>query len=971
MRKALFVVVSVLLAIGTGAQTKVPVTPADYGQWESIAAAGPRGGFSPDGLWLAYSVNRSNRNNELRLLKIADGTAKVAAFGSQPAFSADSRWAAYSIGYSETEQERMRTERRPIQNKLGLLNLAGGETTTLDGVQSFSFSGDGAFLAMRRYPPAPPPGPGGSGGAAPPSTPTTPPQTGQGGAAAAADEEPAGATLIVRDLATGRDTSFGNVAEYAWQNDERTHLLALAISADGKSGNGIQLFDPKTTVHRVLDSGSATYLGLSWREKTADLAALRAKTDEKRTGSTYVALAWRQLGSSGEKRVEFDPTSASGVPGGMRTVSFRRPTWSDDGTVVFVGLAKWEEKPPAPARGRGAGAPAAGAATPPASDTPPPTGDTPPATGGRGTTRAEADEPAAVDIWHWTDVDVMARQKLSAAADRRRNFMAAWHLDSGRFVQLGKTWTEQIAPTRRPNVAYVEDWAAYAMDRSIGRPAADLYVADVTTGARTKIKDRVDDRYAQVSPTGRYVLFLEDDHYWTIDLTSRTVRNITKAVATSFVDRESDATVKQKPAFGIAGWTKSDAAVVLYDKFDLWQVASDGSRASRLTDGAAEQVRHRYVRVNPDEDAIDLDAPVYVSLFGLWSKKSGYGRLVPDNGVERLVWLDKSVTGLGRAKDAPVFAYMAQDYDDSPDLFVAGPDLKNARQVTTTNAFQSKFQWGRSEIVEYKTDKGRRLQGALYYPAGYQAGKPYPMIVYLYERLSDGVHRYVPPSDRDYYNTSVFTTQGYFVFQPDIVFRPREPGLSVVECVTPGVRKVVQMGVVDAKRVGVVGHSWGGFDTAFLATHTTDVFSAAVAGAAITNLVSNYGNHHWSSGIAETDHIETGQQRMEVPLWEDFPAYVRNSAVFNVQNMTTPLMLMTGDNDGTVFWHQAVELYNIARRAKKNVVMLVYNGEDHGLRQKKNQTDYQRRILDWFGHYLKGDPAAEWIQKGRPHLDRR
>jgi hypothetical protein len=381
MRKALFVVVSVLLAIGTGAQTKAPVTPADYGQWESIAAAGPRGGFSPDGLWLAYSVNRSNRNNELRLLKIADGTAKVAAFGSQPAFSADSRWAAYSIGYSETEQERMRTERRPIQNKLGLLNLAGGETTTLDGVQSFSFSGDGAFLAMRRYPPAPPPGPGGSGGAAPPSTPTTPPQTGQGGAAAAADEEPAGATLIVRDLATGRDTSFGNVAEYAWQNDERTHLLALAISADGKSGNGIQLFDPKTTVHRVLDSGSATYLGLSWREKTADLAALRAKTDEKRTGSTYVALAWRQLGSSGEKRVEFDPTSASGVPGGMRTVSFRRPTWSDDGTVVFVGLAKWEEKPPAPARGRGAGAAAAGAATPPASDTPPATGDTPPATG--------------------------------------------------------------------------------------------------------------------------------------------------------------------------------------------------------------------------------------------------------------------------------------------------------------------------------------------------------------------------------------------------------------------------------------------------------------------------------------------------------------------------------------------------------------------------------------------------------------
>src|SRR5581483_7517135 len=188
-------------------------------------------------------------------------------------------------------------------------------------------------------------------------------------------------------------------------------------------------------------------------------------------------------------------------------------------------------------------------------------------------------------------------------------------------------------------------------------------------------------------------------------------------------------------------------------------------------------------------------------------------------------------------------------------------------------------------------------------------------VVYLYERLSDGLHRYSAPSERDYYNVGAFTQQGYFLFEPDIVFRPREPGLSVVEGVTPAVKKVVEMGLVDARKVGVVGHSWGGFDTAYLATHT-DVFAAAVAGAPITDLVSNYGNHHWSSGIAETDHIETGQQRMEVPLWEDLQAYVRNSAVFNVQNMKTPLMIEVGDSDGTVFWHQGVELYNIVRRRR-------------------------------------------------------
>jgi dipeptidyl aminopeptidase/acylaminoacyl peptidase len=240
--------------------------------------------------------------------------------------------------------------------------------------------------------------------------------------------------------------------------------------------------------------------------------------------------------------------------------------------------------------------------------------------------------------------------------------------------------------------------------------------------------------------------------------------------------------------------------------------------------------------------------------------------------------------------------------------------------------------------------------------------------VYLYERLSDNVHRYVAPSETSYYNTTVFTSQGYFVLQPDIVFRPREPGLSVVECVRPAVKAVVDRGLADERRVGVVGHSWGGFDTAFLATHTT-TFAAAVAGAPITNLVSNYGNHHWSSGIAETDHIETGQQRMVVPVYDDLQAYVRNSAVFGVSAMTTPLLLMTGDNDGTVFWHQSVELYNIARRAGKNVVMLVYNNEDHGLRVEKNQSDYQQRILDWFGHYLKGDEPKKWITDGRAFLE--
>jgi dipeptidyl aminopeptidase/acylaminoacyl peptidase len=953
MRRTLMLVLLAVavLAATLVAQSKMPATFADYGQWEALAPAGARGGFSPDGRWIAYAINRSNRNNELRVLKLADGTVKVAAFGAQPAFSSDSKWVAYSIGQSEAEQEKLRTEQKPVQNKLGLLNLATGETTTFDAIEAFAFSPDGAFLALRPYGPE-----RGSGGAAPPAAGGGGRGGGRGGAEGAGSEDTPGTTLVVRDLATGRDTSFGNVSQYAWRDADGSHLLAMIINAPGKMGNGVQLYDPATTVLRVLESSSASYTGLSWRKDALDLAVLRAKTDDRKDGATYAVLGWTGLDKSERLRL-YDPLADKAFPPGMRTVSFRRLAWSDAGNVLYLGIAKWDDKIAAGRAGRG---------------TAPIQGHDADAQGGRGAAAAAvAADPAALEIWHWIDAVVMPKQKVDAPSDRRRNVLAAWHLDTGKLVVLGQDpVNEQVTPIRRSNLASVAEWAKYAMNRSIGRPGSDLYVQDVATGARTKVRDNLIDRYVQAGPAGKYLLFMQDDQYFTVNLATRAVTNITKTVPTSFIDKESDQTSPQKPAHGVAGWTRDDASILLYDKFDVWQIASDGSKAQRLTSGAAEQVRHRLVRLNPDEEAFDLGKPVYVSLYGDSSKKSGYGRLQPSGAVERLVWLDKSVAGLAKAKDADLYAYTSQDFDDSPDLFVADAALKDARQVTTTNPFQSNFAWGRSELLDYKTDKGLKLQGALYYPAGYEAGKQYPLIVYMYEKLSQNVHRYVSPSDRDYYNKAVFTSHGYFVFEPDIVFTPRQPGVSVVQCVVPGVKRVLQTGMIDPKRVGAIGHSWGGFDAAYLAAYTNGVFAAAVAGAPLTDLVSMYGEHHWGPGIAETDHIETGQERMVVPLWEDLPAYIANSAVFNVQKMTVPLLLEEGDADGTVFWHQSVEMYNIMRRANKPVVFLVYNGEDHGLRQKKNQTDYQHRILAWFGHYLKGEAAEPWIINGQTFLDR-
>ncbi len=395
-----------ILSITAGAQTKKPATPADFGQWESLARPGAHGGLSPDGRWLAYGINRSDRNNELRILKLADGTVKVAAFGGQPVFSSDSKWVAYSIGMSEADQEKLKKDKKPVHNKLGLLDLGSGGTTIVDDVESFAFSRDGAFLAMDHYAPAPPAGPReGSGG---------------GGAAASdADEEKPGTQVVVRNLASGRDVAFGNVSQFAWQDAELSHLIALAISAEGKAGNGVQLFDAATGVLRVLDSSASIYAGLAWRKNAPDLAVFRTKTDDHRDGPTHLIMAWTGIGGS-ERQRSYDPTADKGFPAGLRTVPYRPLSWSDDGRTLFFGIAKWEEKP----------APAA------KSETGPP--------------KTPAEEPSTVEVWHSKDVLVMPYQKNNTAQLRKRNMEAAWHLDAGAFVQLGNDpVNEEVTPVKR------------------------------------------------------------------------------------------------------------------------------------------------------------------------------------------------------------------------------------------------------------------------------------------------------------------------------------------------------------------------------------------------------------------------------------------------------------------------------------------------------------------------------------------
>jgi hypothetical protein len=915
------------------------LTTADYAKWETLG----NGALSPDGRWVEYDVRRGNGTSELHYRAMNAETDHTVRSGTGAQFSADSRWLVYLITPDTAGGRGGRGARAgggggrggrgaapveaaaPARDKVAIVDLRGGATTTLDDVQSFVLSNDGAHVALRRY---------GTGGSR-------------------------GADVVVRDLDQGTNVTLGNVSQFAWSDDGS--MLATLVDVDGATGNGVQVFDAKTGTLHSLDAADAEYTGLEWRSHSDDLVALRSRVDSAFVDTGYVAIAWRDVNGRPQRTV-YDFSTDPAFPKDMRVAPYRAPEWSEDGATVFIGIAPREPKP-SPADRRAAG-------------------DGP---------------PARVQVWHYKDVREFHQQEVSANQDRTRTLLAAWHVGPNTLVPLTSDLEETLQLSENRHTVLANDERPYAMEYMSGRAVRDVYAVDPATGKRDKILAK-SPFGATMSPSGRYVLYQQGNAWWSLDLTTGTRADLTGKIPSVFVNMEDDHPVPQRRAYGMAGFFTGEHAALLYDRFDLWKVNVDGTDPVRLTRGREDSTVYRCVveggggrgggggggrgglgaarstapcQLGSDVPTIDPAKPLIMSATGDYNKKSGYARVTIGQPAQRLVWLDKSVTRLAKAKNADTYLMDEQSYEESPNFFVAGADLADAKPVSHTNTFQSDYAWGKQVLMNYTNKRGDKLQMMLIYPANYQPGKKYPMVVYYYEKLSQGFNQYVAPSDRNPYNVTVFNQNGYFVLRPDIVFQKRNPGYSGLDCVTSAVATAeAKVPDIDAKHVGNMGHSWGGYQSAFYAVHNHGTFAATIAGAPLTDLISMYGYTSGNSGLPETGHYETSQERMDVPLWQDPQAYIRNSTVYSVDSLHTPLLLEEGDADGNVNHFQSEELYNFGRRLGKTVVYLVYEGENHNVARPESQRDYLERQLQWFGYYLKGEPAAPWITDGETYAAR-
>jgi dipeptidyl aminopeptidase/acylaminoacyl peptidase len=335
--------------------------------------------------------------------------------------------------------------------------------------------------------------------------------------------------------------------------------------------------------------------------------------------------------------------------------------------------------------------------------------------------------------------------------------------------------------------------------------------------------------------------------------------------------------------------------------------------------------------------------------------ESGYSLYIPNKKLKKLIYGKSSCSLIRKAAQGNSYLYVEQTANTAPRVLFAPTLTKEPKVLFQSNPQYSNYDAGQAELIAYATEKEKDLKGILYYPVGYTPGKKYPMVVYIYEKLSGGFHQYMRPTwfDGDGFNAVNYTLDGYLVLMPDIKLEVGEPGESAVACVLAAVNAVSEKGILDRNRIGLIGHSFGGYEVPYILTQTS-LFKAGVAGAGITDMISNYFFFHGATEHSNMWRYETQQLRMGKTPFEDYQAYIRNSPIAHADKITTPLLLWSGKEDNNVPPEQSMELYMALRRLNKRNLLLLYPEENHVIQKPDNQIDLNLRIKNWFDYYLKG-----------------
>jgi dipeptidyl aminopeptidase/acylaminoacyl peptidase len=914
---------------GLEAQTATPMNHDVYERWDTIGGET----VSRDGRWALYNRLRYDRDDVLVVRSTAGETVHVFDRGTGGQFAADSRHVVFTVKPARDSVLQARRERRPAaqmpRDTLGVLDLATGRVERIPAVRSFRLpERAGGWVAYQLERDAAPAGQGGGReGQGPAERPA-------GAAQQSGPRREAGTPLVVRNLGTGDERRIEDVSAFAFSNDARR--LAYATTTSDGAGDGVYVVEPATGGTTTVLTAQGDYRRPTFDEAGEQLAFVSNREEWGRDTPAFALYHWTPRS---REATRVAAAGMRGVPAGSVVSEHGNVSFSRNGQRIFFGTAPRAEA--------------------------------------EQEDNLLAEERVRVDVWHWQDPQIQPVQLRRLQADRRRSHEAVVHLRDGRVVQLADDRVPSVSVGARGDADFATGMAgeAYAIEGSWESPNfADYYLIDVRTGERTMFRER-GQGFVEMSPGGRYVAWYDtQDRAWhALDTRTRRAVNLTSSLPHAVHDEEHDQPSPPR-SLGSAGWLDNDAALLVHDRFDVWALDPSGRTAPRSVTqglGRRDNVQLRIVRLDRDEQYVPTNRPLLLSAFNPRTKQAGFYRMTLGAGApQQLVMADYMFSTPRRAADADVLLFSRQSFTEFPDLWVSGMDVSDMRRITAENPQQAQYAWGTAELVEWTSLDGIPLQGILYRPDGFDATRQYPMITYFYERMSDNLHLHYPPvPHRSRINPTFYTSRGYLVFVPDIVYRIGYPGESAMNSIMPGVTKLLERGFVDRDNMALQGHSWGGYQIAFMVTRT-NMFKAGAPGAPVVNMTSAYGAIRLESGLGRQFQYERTQSRLGASLWDAPIRYIENSPLFWLDKVETPLLIMHNDMDGAVPFFEGVQLYLGLRRLGKPAWLINYNDEPHWPTTIANKRDWNIRMQQFFDHYLLDAPAPLWMREGIPALQK-
>lgn len=911
--------VGAMAALPLSAQKK-PLDHSVYDSWQTVSSIqNPYGGN-----WLLYSITLQDGDDTLHIYDIAKGAvAYTIPRGSGAVISQDGSTAVYLIEAPKQAVRQAKIDKKKAhempKDTLVILDLKSGTRTVFPDVDRM-YVGDDLqnYVAYRQ-------------------------------AQTEASKE-GGRDLYITDIRTLTTDTIAHVDDCVVSSKGEKIIYATEPAKDDSLGQReLHLLIPASGEDHTLFSTPKEGLisGIKFNEE-ATAAVFYSRRDTSEATKDLRDIFYADLTAEKPSAECIVPSDIKGLPEGMGISDKATLRLSKDGRYLVLGVKELPE---------------------PEDETVPDF------------------EKVSLDIWRW-DADYLPTQvKINKSRFERQTLTALYYFDKpGQILMLADETMPMVSIPENltGNTILVLNDKPYRVERQWDpTPRYDLYRLNIENGERELISRNRTVR-STLSPDGRYAaMFDAADTCWHLyDIVNNEWRNLTADVPALFWDDEEDTPSAAGPT-GPALWYKDGSALLIGARFDVWKFYTDGSKApENMTEGigAADSIKftpalsllfdQRLERRNgrsADREILD-DKPLYFSSFNDITKETGI--YLKDLSARRPK-MQKLVSGpatyrlsaIGSGKK-PVLFYTMGDFRNPYDLYRTSNLFKTSEQLTDINPQQDQYRWGSVELVDWMSEDGAfRCEGMLFTPDDLDSTGKYPMVLYFYERNSDGLYSYrAPAPSRSIINISYFVSNGYIVFVPDIYYHVGHPGQSAMNCIMPGVDKVLEgRPWIDSTKMALQGQSWGGYQTAYMITQT-DRFAAAGAGAPVSNMTSAYGGIRWGSGVTRQMQYEHGQSRIGDNLWDGFDLYVENSPLFFVRNVTTPVLIMHNDEDGAVPWYQGIEFFTALRRCGKQAWMLTYNGEDHNLVQRYNCKDYTVKLVEFFDHFLKGEPMPEWMK---------